>query len=353
MVKIVFSFILLISVLNATQWDKLLHYNNKKNGISSSEFFLSNKSNPSPKEELKATISLLNSKDGNVIACNFPARYEYLKSKDYNIPNFNLDECKELNIFMDSFAKDKVSLVFTSEYVNSPASAFGHTMILFSNDNESINIGDAVHYAAKTPKEGFFKYTYKGSTGKYDGYFIRESFYSKIYEYNTLEQRYMYLYTLDFTKEQIEMLQYHLFELRKATFKYYFMDENCALQTTDFLNVVTSNIREDKTYYLPIDTIRSYEKNIINKQRFTPLVNKLNLVLKKMNKKELELFTNIIKSNIEVADKSPYILKEAMFYYSTFYFRRFHRVFKNYDSAMKQVYKKDNIKDNSLNPLDK
>ena len=163
----------------------------------------------------------------------------------------------------------------------------------------------------------------------------------------------MYLYTLDFTKEQIEMLQYHLFELRKATFKYYFMDENCALQTTDFLNVVTSNIREDKTYYLPIDTIRSYEKNIINKQRFTPLVNKLSLVLKTMNKKELELFTNIIKSNIEVADKSPYILKEAMFYYSTFYFRRFHRVFKNYDSAMKQVYKKDNIKDNSLNPLDK
>ncbi|MBT4178684.1 MAG: DUF4105 domain-containing protein [Candidatus Marinimicrobia bacterium] len=353
MVKIVFSFILLISVLNATQWDKLLHYNNKKNGISSSEFFLSNKSNPSPKEELKATISLLNSKDGNVIACNFPARYEYLKSKDYNIPNFNLDECKELNIFMDSFAKDKVSLVFTSEYVNSPASAFGHTMILFSNDNESINIGDAVHYAAKTPKEGFFKYAYKGSTGKYDGYFIREPFYKKIYEYNTLEQRYMYLYTLDFTKEQIEMLQYHLFELRKATFKYYFMDENCASQTTDLLNVVTFNIRKDKNYYLPIDTIRSYENNVIKKQKFTPLVNKLNLLLEKMTNEELILFNNTIKSNIQVSNTYPDIVKEAMVYYSTFYFRRFHRVFKNYDSAMNQVYKQDNIKDNSLNPLDK
>ena len=312
MVKIVFSFILLISVLNATQWDKLLHYNNKKNGISSSEFFLSNKSNPSPKEELKATISLLNSKDGNVIACNFPARYEYLKSKDYNIPNFNLDECKELNIFMDSFAKDKVSLVFTSEYVNSPASAFGHTMILFSNDNESINIGDAVHYAAKTPKEG-----------------------------------------LDFTKEQIEMLQYHLFELRKATFKYYFMDENCASQTTDLLNVVTFNIRKDKNYYLPIDTIRSYENNVIKKQKFTPLVNKLNLLLEKMTNEELILFNNTIKSNIQVSNTYPDIVKEAMVYYSTFYFRRFHRVFKNYDSAMNQVYKQDNIKDNSLNPLDK
>jgi hypothetical protein len=295
----------------------------------------------------------LNSKDGNVIACNFPARYEYLKSKDYNIPNFNLDECKELNIFMDSFAKDKVSLVFTSEYVNSPASAFGHTMILFSNDNESINIGDAVHYAAKTPKEGFFKYAYKGSTGKYDGYFIREPFYKKIYEYNTLEQRYMYLYTLDFTKEQIEMLQYHLFELRKATFKYYFMDENCASQTTDLLNVVTFNIRKDKNYYLPIDTIRSYENNVIKKQKFTPLVNKLNLLLEKMTNEELILFNNTIKSNIQVSNTYPDIVKEAMVYYSTFYFRRFHRVFKNYDSAMNQVYKQDNIKDNSLNPLDK
>ncbi len=350
-------FLLLIfssALISNENWDKLLHYNYDTNSVKSRYFFLSGYQNPTPKQELEAILNELNNDLGNVVACNFPARYSYLKSHDYDIPNFNLKECKELNSFMNSFANDKLHLVFTSEYVNSPASAFGHTMILFSNNDESLEIGDAIHYAAKTPKDGFFKYAYRGSTGKYTGYFIREPFHKKIYDYNTLEQRYMYIYTLDFSKEQIRQLQYHLFELRKASFKYYFMDENCASQTTDLLNVVSDYSRDGRSnYYLPIDTIRTYEKNIIDKKRFIPLVNKLDILLKRMTKKEKRLFKMTISSNLQVDENYPAIVKEAMVYYSTFYFRRFHRVFKNYDSVMNQSYQKQNIVDNSLNPLEK
>jgi hypothetical protein len=353
MSKLLFIILLVINLYSDINWNKLLHYTNETNLVVSSPFFLSDSLAHSPDDELKSMIKLLDSIDGKTIACNFPARYTYLKEHDYVIPDFDLGECKQLNTFMDSFANDKLSIVFTSEYVNSPASAFGHTMLLFTNDDEDMSLGDCVHYAAHTPKEGFFKYAYKGSTGKYTGSFIREPFFKKIYDYNTLEQRYMYVYTLDFTKQQIKYLQYHLYELRKASFKYYFMDENCASQTTDLLNVVTSNIRKDKTYYLPIDVVRDYEDKIVDKNRFTPLINKLDMLVAKMTSDELKLFENTIKSNVEVRDNYPDIVKEAMVYYSTFYFRRFHRVFKNYDSAMNQKYIKQSIVDKSLDPLDK
>lgn len=338
----------------ANQWNNLLHYSNNENQIISKEFFLSEKNNPLPNEELHSTIKLLNSKDGNIIACNFPARYSYLKLNNYEITNYNLSECSDLNKFVNNFSKDKLSLVFTSEYINNPSSAFGHTMLVFHSDNEDLEIGDVVHFAAETSKkDGFFKYSYKGFNGKYKGYFLREPFYKKMYEYNTLEQRYMNIYTLDFTKKEILQIIYHLYELRKATFKYYFLNGNCATQTTDLLNIISDKKREKKTYYLPIDTIKVYKNNIVSKSKYIPLVNKLNLLISKMTIKEKELFYRIIKTNEDIKEKYPDIIKEAMVDYSTFYFRRFHRVYRNYDSVMDKSYIKQDIEDKSFDPLNK
>jgi hypothetical protein len=352
-IKIIIFIVITIN-LYANEWNSLLHYLNNENQIISEAFFLSGVKNPTPSQELNSTIELLNSTDGYTIACNFPARYIYLKNNHYNVPNFNLSQCDNLNKFIKSFHSDNLSLVFTSEYVNSPVSAFGHTMLLFSDNNKSLNIGDAVHFAAKTNKQdGFLNYGYKGFSGKYKGYFIREPFYKKIYAYNTLEQRYMYMYTLDFTKEQIKFLIYHLFELRKATFKYYFLDGNCATQTTDLLNVISGYKRDNKIYYLPIDTLKQYKKNIISTNRFIPLVNKIDLLLQKMTKDDKKLFYQVIKTNQDIDDSYSDIVKEALVDYTTFSFRRFHRWYKNYDNIMGQSYIKRSTKDKSLDPLDK
>jgi len=354
MSKLLFISILIVNLYSSEKWNKLLHHYDGENQIVSNEFYLTNNINSNPNEELNATIKLLNGKFSKKIACNFPARYNYLKENNYNIQDYNLSKCDKLNDFIKNFNKDKVSLVFTSEYTNNPSSAFGHTMLLFSDDNKSLNIGDSVHFVAKTNnKDGFFTYAKKGLNGSYNGYFLREPFFKKIYEYNTLEQRYMYIYTLDFSKKQILELLYHLFELRKATFKYYFFDGNCASQTTDLLNIVNDNYRKDSIYYLPINAIQNNEKNIIKKTRFIPLINKLTLLLDEMTLKEKKLFEQIIKNNLQVTKNMPDIVKEAMVYYSTFYFRRFHRVYKNYNSIMNQNYQKQIIKDKSLEPLEK
>jgi hypothetical protein len=355
MKKIIIIFCLILTLSYSSQWENLLHFNNNQNQISSNEFYLSGNINATPQDELNATIKLLNSKQyGNIIACNFPARYTYLKENHYKIPDYNLSKCKKLNTFLDSFNKDRLSLVFSSEYTNNPSSAFGHAMILFGDDNKNINISDAVHFAAKTnSKDGFFKYSYNGFNGKYSGYFIREPFFKKIYEYNTLEQRYMYIYHLDFTKKQIRFLLYHLYELRKATFKYYFMKGNCATQTTDLLNVISGYERKNSVYYLPIDTIKQYKHHIIAKEKFIPLIDTLNLLIKKMTNKEKELFYKVIKTNSDINDNYPNIVKEALSKYTIFKFRKYHRWYKNYDSIMSQKYTKQNIKDNSPEPLSK
>jgi hypothetical protein len=338
---------------NNLLWEKILHHYHNENQIVSNEFYLSSSKNPSAEEELNATKELLLGPNGFETACAFPRRYEYIKSNFSEVPDFNLNSCEELNQYLASFPKDKLSIVFTSEYTNNPSSAFGHIMLLFSNNNTSLEVGDVVHFAAKTSTEdGFFKYSYKGFSGGYHGYFIREPFFEKIYEYNTLEQRYMYIYTLDFSKEEIRSILYHLFELRKATFKYYFLDGNCASQTTDLLNVLNTNNNVNKgIYYLPIQTVTDLENRIVEKKRFIPLINKLNLLLKNMTLSEKKLFNKIIESQEPINDNAPDVVKEAMVIYTTFNFRRIHNIHKNYENVMNQTYNKKEIVDKTPDPL--
>ncbi len=225
-------------------------------------------------------------------------------------------------------------------------------MLLFSKNNTPLEVGDVVHFAAQTStSDGFLKYSYKGLTGQYNGYFIREPFFKKIYEYNTLEQRYMYIYTLDFTKDEIKTILYHLFELRKATFKYYFLDGNCASQTTDLLNIINTNDSKKSFYYLPIQTVDDLRDRVKNKERFIPLLNKLNLLIQKMSTKEKLIFNEIIETKKEIDKNTPDIVKEAMAIYTTFNFRRFHKINKNYENIMSQTYQKQNIKDDTPDPL--
>jgi len=227
-------------------------------------------------------------------------------------------------------------------------------MLLFSNKNNDIKLANAVHYAAQTSnKDSFFTYVNKGSTGKYNGYFIREPFFKKLYEYNTLEQRYIYIYHLNYSKKEIEFLIYHLYELRKATFKYYFLDENCATQTADLVQIISGYKRKEKLYYLPIDVLKQYKNNIIKEERFIPLINKINLLNDKMTLEEKKLFNNIINTNNDVNESYPDIVKEALVDYSTFRFRRFHRWNKNYNNIMNQTYIKQDIIDKSKEPLEK
>lgn len=326
-----------------------MHYYNGENQIISNEFYLSDSRLPS--DEKKEFINMIDSNEGELVACNFPARYTFLK-KEYNLPNFNLKNCEPLEKFIESFPKDEISIVFSSEYTNNPSSAFGHTLLLFTQEGESKDLGDVIHFAAKTPNDGFFKYSYNGMTGKYKGYFIKEPFFKKVYEYNTLEQRFMHIYTLDLSNDEIMFILYHLYELRKATFKYYFLDGNCASQTTDLLNIVLDKNRDlSQIYYLPIDVVQENQNLIKAKEVYIPLLSKLDIQFKQMSYKEKELFlkqTFDYNSSYEMSD----LVKESLVDLTIFNFRKLRKIHKNYDEIMKLEYIPNEISNKENEPLD-
>jgi len=360
--NIVIIFFLLLSInlnaieLNNTQkWNNLLHYKGEFKVINN-EFYLSDSKDRTPSKELKETISLLNSVKGKEVACNFPARYLYLKNEKLNIPSFELDECRELKSFVDNFKKDKVSIVFTSEYINSPSSAFGHIMLIFNDNNTSIDIADTIHFSSMIePSDNAFKYTYKMATSQYNAYFIREPFFKKIYQYNTIEQRFMYIYDLDLNKQKILNLIYHIYELRKATFKYNFLHVNCSSEIISLLNLEDSHIKTDSSllFYLPIDGIKSVKIKITNITTLTPMYNKIDLLISKMSKDELDEFNIIIRTNKLPDHNIADIVKESLVYYSIYQFRKHHVSFKSYDEIMKFKYKQTVLTDEYVDPLKK
>ncbi|WP_188109996.1 DUF4105 domain-containing protein [Sulfurimonas hydrogeniphila] len=299
------TFILVIFCINIvafdnTEWNNIIYFSNNKPEIISPEFYLSRKKQFTSVIELNATLSLLNSKKyGNSTACNYPLRYTFLKSQYFNIPTYNLENCKELKEFTDNFKNNELYLAYSSEYISVPSSAFGHIMLVFKNKDVPFEIAKTIHFAAVTNKEdGFFTYNYKGLTGGYKGYYVLNYFFKKLYEYNTKEQRNIYLYKLNFSDEQTKKIIYSLYELRKATFKYYFFNKNCASYTTKLLNIPKNKLYKQKNFYLPIDTLQQYKKNIIDKKVFLSLIYKIEYLyntLSTNDKKNLKKLFDIIQ----------------------------------------------------------
>ncbi len=357
--RVLYLSILIVSLLSANKelylnsyWQKLLHFENSKSNVISEEFFLSDNPNPSLEDELNSMVTLLRGRYGKEIACNFPARYLWIK-EHLDVPYFDLESCQELNSFLETLQKDTLYLIYSSEYPNSPSSSFGHTMIAFKDKSTPLELSDVIHFAAKTDNEGFFTYSYKGLTGGYDSYFLRASLFQKMYQYNIKEQRYIYAYKLDFNRDEIKKIQYHLFELRKATFGYYFLNQNCASKIVDLLEMSNEDRTINKSiFHLPIDTIKIYQEDIENITKFIPLISKINYLTDKMSIEEKRDFLNIIKDNSIPSDNLSDITKETLVYYYQFLFRKYHQSYSNYNSIMSLSYSKTKIEDSSQNPLE-
>jgi len=340
---------------NNNYWKKLLHYNADKSRVISNEFFISQNGNINPAEELKTTVNLLKGDKGNIIACNYPARYLWIRKSLPDIPFYNLKQCPELVLFMDQFQKDRIDIVFASEFLNVPSSSFGHIMLVFHDDTQPYLTANTIHFAAETNNENFFRYAFNGINGDFNGYFLRSLFFKKKYEYNILEQRYLHRYTLDFDKAKIKNLLYHLFELRKATFKYYFIKENCAYQIAILLDIAQGNPEtiNHGLYVLPIDVIKYHEKSIIKKEVSLPTVIKTKELIETMNKYEKMQFQSVISNkldpNIVESDK----VIESLINYYEYNFRRYNHIFDNYETVMSLKHTKSNLNHDIPEPLER
>lgn len=339
---------------NHDYWKRLLHFNETQSRVISEEFFLSPEGKNDPIKEMQETIHLLNSANGASVACNFPARYKWLSSQQNNIPYFDLTQCAELQEFLRGFQSETMSIVFVSEFVDVPASAFGHIMLAFNNTETPLPLADTIHFSAVTRQESFMQYAYKGLTGKFDGYFFRNPLFLKLHEYSIKEQRALHFYQLDFSTEDILRIRLHLYELRKARFSYYFVRENCAYQIGQLLNIALPNEYHDFSNFnavLPIDIVHQFSNHIIKHQASPPSLLHAERLLSDLSSNEENIIKDVINQKSRPLDSLPSKIKEILSIHYQYAFRRQGVIYENFNEVRALHYEQSPSEISLTDPL--
>jgi hypothetical protein len=328
-------------------WARLLHAEDGVSHVVSPEFFISNNGRFDIRAEQEAFVKALKSDDSLQVACNFPARYKWIKSQKLTDVQVDLNACGELTKYRNEFQRKDLYLGYITEFLDSPASAFGHLMVVFHDPQKPMELADVIHFAADSNKEKGLGYITKGLSGGFSGYFVRDPFFEKSNEYLIIEQRAIHLLKIELTDDQIENLILHLYELRKAEFKYYFIDENCAFQLADFLNVAVP----DKNYrmasrqaVLPIDVVRLNSDRISKRITYVPTHKRINEIATKLTPAELTEVQAVIDQKISPNPDSSDAVKELLALQYQYAFRRSRKPYPNHA----EIDELDYIRSNSV-----
>lgn len=316
----------------SAEWQRLLHYKVSAYGklrslVDGKGFFFAQDGKTNPLSELKASIVAM--KDSTLKVgkyslqpqCAFPARYAFLKNK---VKIQAQDKtCPKLDEFMASFKDpETISVVFSSAYPNNPASMFGHTFIKVNSKKRADIVDIGINYAARvSDDENPFAFMYFGLTGGYEGVWSTEVYHSKIKEYIQGENRDLWEYELNFTKDETKRFLYHLWELEtNGYFDYYFFDENCSYQILAAIEAIKPewNVTHHTIYMIPGESVKNLfsRTDIVKNVNFRPSIQKQ--VLQKyqaLTPDELIEFNDLIKRKDPKLAKSPLALEAAILYY--------------------------------------
>lgn len=277
-------------------WHLLLQYQPRLLGgfespAKSSGFFLNAAGSRDPEAELLTTIEELlkntrkilsrDKKFEDPVACVFPARKIWLeKSLGVKFPS---PDCERFERFLEILQPQSLTYVFSSYYLNNPASAFGHTFLRINKspsakDGERYELSDyGVGYAAMKVSDNPFVYSFLGVSGLMPGSFDINPYYYKVREYNDFESRDLWEYDLNFSPEEVMMSVAYIWELLDASFNYHYFKENCSYRILSILEVARPSLHLTdvlKAHVMPADTVQTlYEQNdLVTRIHFRPSV---------------------------------------------------------------------------------
>lgn len=286
------------------KWIKLLHY---KSGVSQADarsFFLSANGKYDPKGELEETIRVFGSTttpDDNHPICHFPLRYKWLNKELGNPWKADFSGCKKYIDFFSKLAARRASIIFSSYYLSSPNSAFGHTLLRLSryddkNETEMLDYG--INYAAQSKEPNPFLYIVKGLFGGFIGEFAAIPYYYKIREYTNIEFRDLWSYDLKFSQTEVLEMVDHIWELGRTHFDYFYFHENCSYHLLSILEVARPSLNLTDTfslYTIPADTVRLlHQEGLIDEgKRRESTYSKLTRLSEDLSNKELSIAKDI------------------------------------------------------------
>jgi hypothetical protein len=256
------------------EWLVLVHYRKTMIGGMASEadgadFFLAPDGKRNPESELEATLAAFFAPpvaDPMVLhpQCRFVARYAWLNARlGFDPSRLPPQDCPRFRTWMTALNPESVTLIFPSAYLNNPSSMFGHTLLRIDHAGRADNnrlLDYTINFAAATDTPTALSSIILGVTGGLPGKFSITPYYIKAKEYNDLQSRDIWEYRLAFTREQIDAMLRHAWEMGNTYFDYFFFSQNCSYQLLALLDAADPSLHlADRfpAWTIPTDTVRA------------------------------------------------------------------------------------------------
>ena len=288
------------SLAEERSWLRLGHWRKRLLGGWESEadgpgLFLSPQGKRDPAAELEATLTGFfapgdAAPEGGKLAdpslehpqCRFPARFAWLAATLRIDPaRLPLRSCPRFDAFWKRVSARSAALVFSSYYLNNPASAFGHTFLRLGKEEVASGgdrldlIDQAVDFAASADTSNAILYAFEGLFGFFHGEFSARPYFYKVREYADYESRDLWEYELSLDQRQLGMLVGHLWELGQTWFDYYYVTENCSYHVLGALEAADPDL-DLRSHLgpatLPADSVKALFANpgLVRAVRFRP-----------------------------------------------------------------------------------
>lgn len=238
------------------QWKALLRIDASQSYIQDPAFFLNTE--PTLQSELDRVVQ---SYSDPAAYCRFPARFLFV-GKKLKLSPLDFSKCVELSEFIDRAPMDRLELVFASENLSQASSIMGHVLLKISGrSTKGIDVEHALSFYTDIRDSNFLKLVFESLIVGKNGYFAMAPYADVKSNYLIREQRSLWEYEIKLSDFDRKLLAFHLFELKKIEFRYFFHSYNCSTFVFDFLSVAYPEIREDRGLWItPLDTIRSIYK---------------------------------------------------------------------------------------------
>jgi hypothetical protein len=271
----------------SAEWHKINQYHSTLGGVKSRVddpgYFLAANGKHDPQAELEATIRAaydegMAEQSRQPKLCRWVARYQYLgrsmKALGFDYP---APRCEGFERWRSGMARDHVTMIFASIYLNSPASMYGHIFMRFDSpkQDEFNRLNDmTVGYTVLNQNDFSFSFIVKSLSGGLPGSYLTLPYYIKVREYADLENRDLWEYQTDFTPEEIDKMHAFIWEQSFTYVDYYFADDNCALILLATLEAGRPGlelIAAAKPWLAPLDTVKVLrDAGLITKKRYRP-----------------------------------------------------------------------------------
>ncbi|MBQ8480928.1 MAG: DUF4105 domain-containing protein [Alphaproteobacteria bacterium] len=287
------------------EWLKLLHYKSLTFGgyeglVDNDKFYADEEGRYNPQKEMETEIKLFN--EGDKIKCEFPARFEWLKEK--GLVKGNLDDCEEYQSFMNDVKPDGITVLFTNAYMSNPASLFGHTLIRIDTARKGTQmLAHGSNFGANSGDDSGPIYAFKGLVGGYYGGYVISPYWDVINTYNNIENRDIWEYHLNLTLKEQNKFVNHLYEMKNALIRYFFLNKNCSYMILELLEAVRPelNVTADYNYWaIPLDTLKTIKEvpDLVDNVNYRPSrYTKIKAQTKAMNEGQFEAFYRGIKEH--------------------------------------------------------